>query len=323
LPLPAFTAPRALLGRRAQVTLAWLAFAVLLCVSTALFAQALQPIPPLEARVTDLTGTLTPGERSALEQKLAAFEQRKGAQVAVLIVPTTKPEEIEQYSIRVVDEWKLGRGEVNGQRVDDGALLLVAKNDRRVRIEVGYGLEGALTDATSRRIIAETITPLFRQGQFYAGINAGLDQMIRVIDGEPLPPPDRQWRGGAQQIGSSLPVLIFFVLIASIILRGIFGRGLGAVATGGATGALAYVFSHVMPIALFAGGLAFLFTLLTGFGGRGWYSGGGRHRGYGGWGYGGGFGGLGGGGFGRGGGFGGGFGGGGGGFGGGGASGSW
>ncbi len=143
---------------------------------------ALQPIPPLAARVTDLTGTLTAAERAQLEARLAEFEARKGAQIAVLIVPTTQPEEIEQYSIRVVDAWKLGR-----EKPDDGALLLVAKEDRTLRIEVGRGLEGALTDLVSKRIIADTITPQFRQGDFAGGIDAGVEQMIRVVDGEPLP----------------------------------------------------------------------------------------------------------------------------------------
>ncbi len=146
-------------------------------------ASAQQTVPALKARVTDLTGTLTAAQQATLEEKLSSFEARKGAQLAVLIVPTTEPEDIEQYSIRVVDQWKLGR-----EASDDGALLLVAKNDRRMRIEVGQGLEGALNDATSRRIIADTITPLFRQGDFFGGINAGLDRMIRVIEGEALRP---------------------------------------------------------------------------------------------------------------------------------------
>jgi uncharacterized protein len=236
------------------------------------------------------------------------------------MVPTTQPEEIEQYSIRVAEQWKLGRGKVNGKKVDDGALLVVAKNDRRMRIEVGYGLEGVLTDATSKRIIAETITPLFRQGDFFGGVNAGLDQIMRVIDGEQLPAPDHRWRGGSQQIGNSLPFLIFAVIIGSIFLTRLFGRGGGAIATGGASGLLAWIFSHAIPLALFAGGIAFLFSLLAGAaGGSGWSSAarrGGRGSGWGGFGGGG----FGGGGFGGGGG---GFGGGGGGFGGGGASGGW
>jgi len=275
------------------------------------FAQGLQPIPKLEARVTDLTGTLTAGQQATLEDKLAAFESRKGAQVAVLIVPTSEPEDIEQYGIRVAEQWKLGRG-----KVDDGALLLVAKNDRRMRIEVGYGLEGALTDATSKRIIAETITPLFRQGDFYGGINAGLDQMMRVIDGEPLPAPDRRWRGNAPNVVSLLPFLIVGVLVVSAMLRAFLGRGAGALVTGGLAGGAVWVLSKILGVALIAGLVAGLFSLFAGLSGRGWASSG-RGGGWGG-GLGGGFGG------GRGGfGGGGGFSGGGGGFGGGGASGGW
>src|ERR1700745_2587003 len=141
-------------------------------------------VPPLTARVVDQTGTLTPDQIANLEQKLKDFEARKGSQIAVLIVPTTQPEDIAQYSIRVVEQWKLGR-----KGIDDGALLIVAKNDRRLRIEVGYGLEGALNDATANRIISEIITPKFKQGDFVGGINAGVDRMISVIDGEPLPAP--------------------------------------------------------------------------------------------------------------------------------------
>jgi uncharacterized protein len=200
----------------------------------------------------------------------------------VLVVPTTRPEEIEQFSIRVVDQWKLGR-----KGADDGALLLVAKNDRKLRIEVGQGLEGALTDATSRRIIAETITPLFRQGDFFGGINAGLDQMIRVVDGEPLPEPDRQWRGGTEvgkslaPLGNALPFLIFAVIIGSIALRRVLGRGGGAVATGGIAGLLAWLFTHVVIIGVIAGVVSFIFSLLGGLGGGGggWSSPSGRGRG--------------------------------------------
>src|SRR5580698_2388473 len=152
-------------------------------------AQALQPIPKLEARVTDVTGTLTAGQQAELEQKLADFEARKGAQIAVLLVPTTQPEEIEQYSIRVAEAWKLGR-----KKVDDGALLIMAKNDHALRIENGYGLEGVLTDAATNRIIQDTMVPLLRQGQFFAAIGAGIEQITRLIDGEALPAPDRTWQ---------------------------------------------------------------------------------------------------------------------------------
>ena len=191
-------------------------------------AQPLRPVPQLEARVTDLTGTLTQAEQAELEAQLAGFESRKVAQIAVLIVPSTEPEAIEQYSIRVVDAWKLGRAEP-----DDGALLLVAKDDRNMRIEVGRGLEGALTDLVSKRIIADTITPFFRQGDFAGGIAAGVGQMIRVIDGEPLPVPDRGWGGGTERLAGMLPFLFGVVFVGSMVLRAIFGRALGSVATGG------------------------------------------------------------------------------------------
>lgn len=232
------------------------------------FAQNLQPVPKLTARVTDLTGTLTAEQQSSLDDKLAAFEARKGSQVAVLVVATTEPEEIAQYSIRVVDQWKLGR-----RAVDDGALLIVAKNDRELRIEVGRALEGALPDATANRIISETIVPLFRQGDFYGGINAGLDQMIRVIDGEPLPAPDLGWQGGsARGVSHLLPFLFVAVFFGSVVLRSLFGRGLGAVIAGAATGAVVYLVGQALFIALVAALIAFLFVLISGFSGGGTWS---------------------------------------------------
>src|SRR5215471_10201990 len=139
------------------------------------------PVPPLTGRVVDQTSTLSPSDIASLTQKLQDLERRKGSQVAVLIVPTTQPETIEQFSIRVADAWKIGR-----RRIDDGALLVVAKNDRHLRIEVGYGLEGSLTDVTTHRIIDEDITPKFKAGDFAGGISDGIDKMVRVVDGEPL-----------------------------------------------------------------------------------------------------------------------------------------
>lgn len=257
-------------------------------------------VPQLTARVTDLTGTLTGDQRASLEQKLAAFEASKGSQIAVLIVPTTAPEAIEQYSIRVVEQWKLGR-----KGVDDGALLLVAKNDRTMRIEVGYGLEGALPDAIAKRIVAETITPYFKAGDFYGGISAGVDQMMKVIQGEPLPPPARQTsaKRGADW-GSTLPVVLFGALFLGGVMRNLLGRFMGAAATGGIAGAVVWMLFSAMGVALVAGVMAFIFALMTG--GRGFGGGfGGWGGGGGGWSSGGGFGG------------------GGGGFGGGGASGRW
>ena len=265
-------------------------------------------VPPYSARVIDLTGTLSGSEVASIEAKLANLETQKGSQIAVLIVPTTAPEEIEQYSIRVADAWKAGRKDI-----DDGAILLVAKNDRRVRIEVGRGLEGAMPDAIANRIIDENITPRFKAGDFNGGVEAGVDKMIAVVDGEPLPPPDKKWEHSGN-FGSVLPVLLVVIFVGSGVLRAIFGRMLGSVATGGLAGGIAWFLSHLIPVGVGAGLVAFLFALLAGSATRGWTSGG---RGWGG-----GFGGVGG--FGGGGGGGGGFGGGGGGgFSGGGASGSW
>jgi uncharacterized protein len=290
--------------------------AVALALLLAGSAGAEVAVPPLAARVTDLTGTLSGEAVNRIESKLANFEAQKGSQIAVLIVPTTQPEEIEQYSIRVAEAWKLGR-----KAVDDGAILLVAKNDRRVRIEVGQGLEGAMPDAIANRIVEETITPHFKSGDFDGGIEAGVNQMIAVVSGEPLPAPDRKWehRGG---LGNMLPLLLVVVFVVSGVLRALFGRLFGSLATGGIAGGLAWLLSHVLPIGLGAGVVAFMFALLAGSSSRGWSAG---RGGWGGWGggfgggLGGGFGGFGGGG----GGGGGGFSGGGGGFSGGGASGSW
>lgn len=231
-------------------------------------AQNLQPIPKLAARVTDVTGTLTAEQQSALEEKLSSFESRKGSQIVVLVVLTTEPEEIAQYSIRVVDQWKLGR-----KNVDDGALLLVAKNDRELRIEVGKGLEGAMPDLTANRIISETIVPLLRQGDFYGGINAGLDQMIRVIDGEQLPPPDQRWQGNSERsISHLVPFLFVAVVFGSALLRSMFGRGFGALIAGAATAGVVYFVGQAIFIALLAGLLACVFSLITGFSGGGTWS---------------------------------------------------
>ncbi|MGE0583277.1 MAG: YgcG family protein [Steroidobacteraceae bacterium] len=285
--------------------------ALLPALATKASAQGELPVPPLTARVTDTTGTLSAAQKAALEAKLEVFEREKGAQVAVLMVATTQPEDIAQYSIRVVDAWKLGRAQP-----DDGALLLVAKDDRRLRIEVGYGLEGVLPDAIASRIIREAIVPRLQQGDYYGAIDAGVDRLLAVIRGEALPPPDARWQGeGAKNRGAQLlPMLFFGVLVASGVLRAIFGRGLGSLLTGGAVGVVVYLVLATLGVSLAAGVGAWLLSLLLSAAGGGHWSSGPRHGGWGGgWG-GGGFGG---------GGLGGGFGGGGGGFGGGGASGRW
>ena len=279
---------------------------IALCLPSATRAEV--PVPPLKTRVTDLTGTLTQAQATALEQQLAQFEARKGSQIAVLIVPTTKPETIEQYGIRVAEQWKLGR-----KGVDDGVLLLIAKDDRELRIEVGYGLEGALPDAIAKRIIAETIVPRFKDGDFHGGIVAGVLQIEQVIEGEPLPEPAAQRRPtDGRSMQDVLAMAFVGTVVVGGVLRRMFGRLLGASIVGGLIGLVFWLMLASLLGAVVVGALAFLFTLFGGgglgggFGGRGggFYTGGGLGGGRGGFG-------------------GGGFGGGGGGFGGGGASGRW
>lgn len=189
-------------------------------------------IPPLTARVTDLTGTLSAAQIQSLEQTLQTFEARKGSQIAVLIVPTTQPETIEQFSIRVADQWKLGR-----KGVDDGAILIVAKDDRTLRIEVGYGLEGALNDATSKRIVSEIIGPRFRDGDFAGGVRDGVDRMVQVIEGEPLPAPDAN-SASSRGVHFYLPVVVLFALFLGSYMRRSLRRIPSAFITGGALGLL-------------------------------------------------------------------------------------
>jgi len=260
-----------------------------------LFSVGLAPaevaVPPLHAHVTDLTGTLTAQQSSEMETLLSDFEARKGSQIAVLLVPTTQPENIEQYAIRVVEQWKLGR-----KHVDDGALLLVAKQDNVLRIEVGYGLEGVMPDAVSKRIISETIIPHFKQNDFPGGIRAGVDAMVKVAEGEPLPAVSKKTR---QDSGSGdFLYILFFVLAIASFMRALLGL-FGSLLAGSVAGVLAWLSFGSVIAGVVAGVLAILFSF-------------GRGGGF----IPGGFGGLGGGG-------GGGFSGGGGGFGGGGASGRW
>jgi uncharacterized protein len=251
-------------------------------------AWAQAAIPPLTGRVVDQTGTLTREQQAGLERTLQEFEARKGSQLAVLLVATTAPEPIEQYALRVGEQWKIGR-----KKVDDGAILVVAKDDRALRIEVGYGLEGVLNDATAKRIISEVIVPRFREGEFYVGINAGLDRMMRVIDGEPLPAPAKSQPGAQGGAFQMLPVLLILALVGGSILRAVLGRFLGAAATGGAVGFVAWTLAGAMAMAVLAGAVAFFFTLMGGGGGRryggfpGMYGGGFGRGGGAGWGGGG------------------------------------
>lgn len=272
-------------------------------------ARAEVAVPPLKQRVTDLTATLDARQIQALDARLATFETTKGSQIAVLILPSTQPETIDQFSIRVAEAWKLGR-----KGVDDGVLLLIAKDDRKLRIEVGYGLEGALNDATAKRIVAETISPYFKRGEFYSGIDAGISSIIKVIEGEALPPPAQRPSSLSASTSNSLGQLLgagfVIFMMGNIILRQLLGRLPSGLVVGGLIGALAWVMLLSLTWAIGAALVAFLLSLIFGVPGggssfpSGW--GGGSGGGWGGGSSGGGD-----------------FGGGGGGFGGGGASGDW
>jgi len=255
-------------------------FALALLIGWTFAALADVAVPPLTGRVVDLTGTLASSDIARLTDTLKDLETRKGSQVAVLIVPTTAPETLEQYSIRVAEAWKIGR-----KKVDDGAILVVAKDDHKLRIEVGYGLEGALTDVTSQRIIDEIITPKFRSGDFAGGISAGVARIIAVIDGEPLPAPSPRRNSGASGSIDDLfnPILIFAVFIVGSILRVALGRLIGAVAAGGVVGLLAWLILGSTLLSVIAAVIAFVFTMIGdsifNFGGGGGYVGGGASGG--------------------------------------------
>ena len=226
-------------------------------------ARADVAVPPLTGRVVDLTGTLSSSDIAAQSARLQDLQRRKGSQIAVLIVPTTEPETIEQFSIRAAETWKIGR-----KKIDDGALLVVAKNDRKLRIEVGYGLEGALTDVTARRIIDETIVPRFRSGDFSGGVAAGLTRMMGVIDGEPLPAPAPEVSHGSNDILLSLlsplnPFTLFFVFAVGAITRGLLGRLLGAAITGSVMALFAWYSIGSIGAAALAGAIIAALTFFA------------------------------------------------------------
>jgi len=294
-------------GRVLAVLRAILLATVLTAVAGAGIADV--PVPPLKAAVTDLTGTLSAPQVAALDASLKAFADKRGSQVAVLLVPTTQPEAIEQYAIRVAEAWKVGR-----KKQDDGVILVVAKNDRTLRIEVGYGLEGAIPDAIAKRIVAEIITPRFKSGDFNGGLADGTAAIMKLIEGEKLPEPALTGGVSAQfrDISSNTLFMLFVALVAvSRFARAVLGRTVGALLGGGFVGFIAWIVFGSLVSGVVVGMLGFLLALFMGAssGGLGGGLGGGR----GGWGgdsSSGGFGG-------------GGFSGGGGGFGGGGASGRW
>ncbi|TAH67337.1 MAG: YgcG family protein [Rhodopseudomonas palustris] len=244
--------------------------ALLLGFTMIVAALAQVAVPPLSGRVVDTTGTLDPSVVARLEQKLKAFETRKGSQIAVLLLPSTAPESIEQFSLRVAEAWKIGR-----KAIDDGAILLVAKTDRKLRIEVGYGIEGALNDVTAKRIIDEIITPRFKAGDFAGGIEAGVDRMISVIDGEPLPvpKPQQEWQHGVSFDFDLLIPLLFGALVFNSVLQAIFGRLLAALLTGAGFGIAFWLLAQSLLIGAIAGVIGFLVALVIDLGN--WSGGGG------------------------------------------------
>jgi uncharacterized protein len=234
-----------------------------------LHAQQLQPVPPMTARVIDQTGTLGAAQRGALEEKLAAFEREAGSQLVVLMVATTQPEDIASYANRVGNEWKIGRREVG-----DGLLIVVAKDDRKVRIEVAKTLEGAVPDLAARQVIDRAITPAFRAGDFAGGLNAAVDQLAARIRGEALPAPQAQRPGQGQAFGdlSWEELAIFFfvaVPIIATVLTGIFGRRLGSMFTAAAAGGVGYTITTSVAVGVAAGVAALLLVGLFGIGSAG------------------------------------------------------
>jgi uncharacterized protein len=242
-----------------------------LCVAA---AQGVLPVPELTARVVDQAGTLDPIQRQGLEEKLQAFEQKKGTQIVILLVPTTQPEDIASYANRVANAWKIGR-----KQVGDGIVVIVARDDRKVRIEVAKTLEGAVPDLAARQIIDDAITPRFRQGDFAGGLQAATDQLIARVSGEALPAP-QQPTAKAQDAGKQgfdwfdLAIFLFFAVpIGGGLLRGILGRKLGSLVTGGGVGLIAMLITSSIAVAAVAGVIGLLFSLLSG---GGLFGGGGR-----------------------------------------------
>lgn len=279
------------MANRWTEALRWAALLLVLAWPLVAIAQDLVAVPALHARVTDLTGTLSSEQARNLEQQLAQFERARGSQIAILLVPTTQPEPIEQYSIRAAEAWRLGR-----RNVDDGVLLIVAKNDRKLRIEVGRGLEGAIPDAIAKRIIAEVITPRFKAGDFYGGLNAGAARIQALIAGEQLPTPSASDERGAQGFGDQIETLLVVGLVVATLLGGMLsamlGRLVGGLATGGVVGLIAMLITGSLFAAAVAAVLVFIFVLAIGgrgggFGGThggGWGGGWSSGTGGGGWG---------------------------------------
>jgi uncharacterized protein len=265
----------------------WLALPALLLAAAMAWAQALAPIPPLDSPVVDTTGTLTAAQQQALVQQALALQQRKGSQLQILMVPTTQPEAIEQYTTRAFDQYKLGR-----KGVDDAVLVVVAKGDRRVRIEPGYGLEGAIPDAIANRIIQEYLVPKFRADDYAGGLTDATAALTRLIDGEPLPAPmaDNMPTDSspARNDGGGWMFALLAAFIVAQVARGIFGRApslLRGVLGAGVAGGVAWLLSSLLLVGGVGAAIGFFLGLARpsaggfarggGFGGFGGFGGGG------------------------------------------------
>jgi uncharacterized protein len=249
---------------------------VALCVAGGIARAAegdVKAIPALTQRVTDFTGTLDPAQRQGLEDELAALEKAKGAQIGVLMVPSTEPEDIAQYAIRVFDAWKLGR-----KGIDDGALVVVAKDDHRVRIEVARGLEGAIPDAAAARVIREYMAPRFRANDYYGGLHDAVGALTKLVNDEPRPPSLADEQGGDGEGGDKSAPAIIAAWFAALFLRGLFGgapAGVRAPLVGLGAGGIGWFISGLLPLGIGLGLFGLLFGLIGGGGGGGFASGGG------------------------------------------------
>jgi uncharacterized protein len=247
----------------------WLCALLWMLAASVASGQGVLPVPPLTGHVIDGTGTLNADQRQSLETRLSSFEASSGSQVVVLIVPTTLPEDIASYANRVGNEWKIGRKEIG-----DGLLLIVAKDDRKLRIEVAKSLEGAIPDLAAKRVIDDAITPRFKQGDYAGGLDAGVEQIMALIKGEALPAATQRVKGSGAIAGfqwQDLAIFLFFgVLVVGSIARQVAGNKLGAFLTGGVVGVIAMVMTASLLIALLAGAVAVVFALVSGMrGGRG------------------------------------------------------
>ena len=246
--------------------------ALALSIGTAAWAQDVLPVPALTGRVVDQANVLSVADRAALEQKLAAFEAQAGPQIVLLLVATTLPEDITSYAQRVADSWKIGR-----HTVGDGMLMVVARDDRKLRIEVAKALEGAVPDLAARQIIDRAITPAFKRGDYAGGLNAGLDSLMARLRGENPPPSaaqGQQGSGGGLDWQTVAMFLFVGVPVVGGVLSAVLGRKLGAVATAGGTGALAFWLSTSLLIGGIAGVVALLLVGVMGVGGSRGRSGG-------------------------------------------------